>query len=119
VKSHGRSASYRKEESRYERNLSSLRKADENIPNKLVGPAVKTMGKSMLRDDLALAVAADASNLKEWGNYLKCYCEVRVFDEIIVELQGPLRRTSYLLANWYILMNYYLANPYLCRVVII
>ena len=66
------------EVSRAARSCLPLDKADEKFPSNLSESDVMSFGSLMLREDVARAATADASHLKEWDCYIKCYSEVRL-----------------------------------------
>ncbi len=74
------------------RSCLSLDKAYEKPLRNLSVSDVMSIRSLTLREDIATAAAADASHLKEWDNYIKCYSEVRLYTPIHGEMCH--------LANW-------------------
>jgi hypothetical protein len=72
------SISRKEEVSRAARSCSSLNKADEEPDSNLSASDVMSLRSLMLREDIAVTAAADASHLKDWNYYIKCYSEVRL-----------------------------------------
>jgi len=60
------------------RSCLSFCNADEELHINQSASDVMSLRSLMLREDIAVAASADASHLKDWGHYIKCYSEVRL-----------------------------------------
>lgn len=74
------------EASRAARSCFSLDKADEERHSNLSASDVMSLRSLVLREDIAEAATADASHLKDWDYYIKCYSEVRLCTSPYVEV---------------------------------
>jgi hypothetical protein len=72
------SISRKEEVSRAARSCSSFNKADEEPDSNPSASDVMSLRSLMLREDIAVTATADASHLKDWNYYIKCYSEVRL-----------------------------------------
>jgi hypothetical protein len=57
--------------------LSFCKAGEEPHINQSVSDVI-SLRSLMLREDIAVAASADASHLKDWDHYIKCYSEVRL-----------------------------------------
>jgi hypothetical protein len=85
----GRSISSKKQEASYA-SYFSLDKTYEEPHRKWSAPDAMSIRSLMRREDIALVAAADASYLKEWDHYIRCYSEVRLCTSSNAKLQTPL-----------------------------
>lgn len=72
------SISHKERDSRATRSCLSLNKTDGEPHSNLSASDAMSLRSLMLREDIAVAATADASHLKDWDYYIKCYSEVRL-----------------------------------------